>query len=167
MNGLELVSTMRTQHADVPVILMTSYGSEDLASLALQRGAASCVPKQNLARDLPETVENVLSVTKGQRKSRQQLDEERRRFEQERQNSLEEMQGQRKRRRGWRGETTVAQVTKVKHGWQGGMAREQLDSPAPGLSRRSKMLSVGAGFIFLVAVATVIAIKLLNWITNK
>lgn len=74
MNGLELVSAVRAQHAYVPVILMTAHGSEDIALQALQRGAASYVPKQNLARDLGETVENVLGVTSAQRNHQRLLE---------------------------------------------------------------------------------------------
>jgi CheY-like chemotaxis protein len=74
MNGLELVSAVRAQHAYVPVILMTAHGSEDIAMQALQRGAASYVPKQNLARDLVETTENVLGVTNAERNHQRLLE---------------------------------------------------------------------------------------------
>src|SRR5207244_6592288 len=74
MNGLELVSTIRAHHANVPVILMTAHGSEDIALEALRRGAASYVPKDNLARDLSETIENVLSVTSAERNQQRLLE---------------------------------------------------------------------------------------------
>jgi CheY-like chemotaxis protein len=64
MDGLELVQEIRAKFPAVPVILMTAHGSEELAVQALQRGAASYVPKRNLARDLPETIESVLSMRK-------------------------------------------------------------------------------------------------------
>src|SRR5215467_12614868 len=67
MNGLELVSAIRAQHTYVPVILMTAHGSEEIAMQALQRGAASYVPKQNLALDLVETAESVLTVATAER----------------------------------------------------------------------------------------------------
>ena len=60
MNGLELVEAVKTRHPHLPVILMTAHGSEDIALQALQRGAASYVPKRNLARDLLDTIENTL-----------------------------------------------------------------------------------------------------------
>jgi CheY-like chemotaxis protein len=63
MNGLELVEAIKTRVPRLPVILMTAYGSEDIAILALQRGAASYVPKRNLSRQLFETISNVLEVT--------------------------------------------------------------------------------------------------------
>jgi CheY-like chemotaxis protein/anti-sigma regulatory factor (Ser/Thr protein kinase) len=62
MDGLELVQAIRSTYPLVPVILMTAHGSEDIAIQALQKGAASYVPKKSLARDLPETVEQVVSA---------------------------------------------------------------------------------------------------------
>lgn len=62
MDGLDLVRTIRIQYADLPVILMTGRGSEELAVEALEIGAASYVPKSHLANMLPGTVENVLEV---------------------------------------------------------------------------------------------------------
>jgi CheY-like chemotaxis protein len=71
MNGLELVEAVRGKFPLVPVILMTAHGSEELAIQALQRGATSYVPKRNLASDLIETVEGVLSTSKsGQNRQR-------------------------------------------------------------------------------------------------
>jgi len=64
MNGLELVEEIRNRHPQVPVILMTAHGSEEIAVQALQKGASSYVPKRNLSQDLAETVENVLGVSK-------------------------------------------------------------------------------------------------------
>ena len=73
INGLELVEAIRRDHAAVPVILMTAHGSEEIAGAALQKGAASYVPKNNLARDLVSTVEDVLSVTRTNRNMQQVL----------------------------------------------------------------------------------------------
>lgn len=67
MNGLELVETVRTRYPLLPVVLMTAHGSEEIAMQALQKGAASYVPKQNLARDLLETVEDVLRLSSAER----------------------------------------------------------------------------------------------------
>jgi CheY-like chemotaxis protein len=64
IDGLQLVQEIRRRYPAVPVILMTAHGSEELAVRALQTGAASYVPKRNLARDLPETIENVLAVAR-------------------------------------------------------------------------------------------------------
>ena len=62
MNGLELVRRIRKQHPAIPVILMTAFGSEDVAIKALQQGAAHYVPKANLANDLLDVVESVLAA---------------------------------------------------------------------------------------------------------
>ncbi len=64
MDGLQLVQAIRGKYPLVPVILMTAHGSEDIAIQALQKGAASYVPKKSLARDLAETLEQILSATK-------------------------------------------------------------------------------------------------------
>jgi CheY-like chemotaxis protein/anti-sigma regulatory factor (Ser/Thr protein kinase) len=63
MNGLELVTVLRERHPRVPVILMTSRGSEEVAVQALQRGAASYVPKRALGRQLLETIHRVWAVS--------------------------------------------------------------------------------------------------------
>ncbi|OHB73166.1 MAG: hypothetical protein A2V70_18095 [Planctomycetes bacterium RBG_13_63_9] len=67
MGGLELVAAVRAQYPLVPVILMTSKGSEETAVQALQAGAASYVPKRILARKLLGTVYSVLAAGSRQR----------------------------------------------------------------------------------------------------
>ena len=63
VDGLELVRTCRTQHPLVPVILMTSQGSEEIVVQALRAGAASYVPKHTFPRRLLSTVRNVLAIS--------------------------------------------------------------------------------------------------------
>ncbi|MEX2188601.1 MAG: response regulator [Pirellulales bacterium] len=63
MDGLQLVSAVREKFPLVPVILMTSLGSEEIAVKALHQGAASYVPKKYLGRDLLDTARRVLAVT--------------------------------------------------------------------------------------------------------
>jgi DNA-binding NarL/FixJ family response regulator len=62
MSGLELVLAVRSSYPKVPVILTTGQGSEQLALEALDRGAASYVPKNQLADKLLDTVKQVLAV---------------------------------------------------------------------------------------------------------
>jgi CheY-like chemotaxis protein/anti-sigma regulatory factor (Ser/Thr protein kinase) len=62
LSGLDLVSVVRAKHPLVPVVLMTAHGSEEMAVQALQAGAASYVPKRNLARDLLTTVVAVVEA---------------------------------------------------------------------------------------------------------
>ena len=63
MDGLQLVSAVRSKFPYVPVILTTSQGNEEIAVQALQQGAASYVPKHALARRLLDTVHRVLAVS--------------------------------------------------------------------------------------------------------
>jgi CheY-like chemotaxis protein len=63
MSGLELVAAVRRSHPHVPVILMTSRGSEEIAAQALYEGAASYVPKRLLPRRLVDTVGRLLLLS--------------------------------------------------------------------------------------------------------
>lgn len=67
MNGLELVERVRMQYPDVPVILMTAHGSEDVAVLALEQGASSYVPKTQLNEKLCDTVEDMLAMVSAEK----------------------------------------------------------------------------------------------------
>lgn len=64
MNGLELLAAVLAEYPHVPVILMTSKGSEELAIQALEAGAASYVPKRHLAANLATTVERVWCLSR-------------------------------------------------------------------------------------------------------
>jgi DNA-binding NarL/FixJ family response regulator len=67
MNGLELVKSLQEDYPSLPVILMTAYGSENLAVQALSAGAASYVPKACLSGRLVDTVLKVLSLSQARR----------------------------------------------------------------------------------------------------
>ena len=62
MDGLELVRAIGEAHPSVPVVLMTSQGSEQIAVRALKAGAASYVPKSDLKDELTDTVRQVLEI---------------------------------------------------------------------------------------------------------
>jgi len=64
MNGIQLCAEIKAEYPQVPVILITGKGSEDLAVEALAAGAASFVPKSALATSLLETIEQVLCLSK-------------------------------------------------------------------------------------------------------
>jgi CheY-like chemotaxis protein len=64
MNGLDLVAAVRQNWPAIPVVIMTAYGSEDVAMRALHEGAASYIPKKNLGADLPPTLERVWSAAR-------------------------------------------------------------------------------------------------------
>ena len=72
MDGLELTGRIRDAYPDVPVLLMTSQGSEQLAVAALKAGAASYVPKRDIKLHLAEMVCQVLEVAEA-RLSRREL----------------------------------------------------------------------------------------------
>lgn len=61
MTGLDLLEEVKQRFPLLPVIVMTSKGSEEIAVSALQLGAASYVPKSTLASTLADTIESVLS----------------------------------------------------------------------------------------------------------
>lgn len=70
LDGLELVQELRQQFPQIPVVLMTAQGSEEIAVQALQAGAASYVPKRVLAAELVPTLRRVLSTATDVRSQR-------------------------------------------------------------------------------------------------
>ena len=63
VDGLELVRSIREHHSGLPVVLITSHGSEKTAVEALKCGAASYSPKSALNTDLARTVRQVLEMS--------------------------------------------------------------------------------------------------------
>ncbi|MFO1094732.1 MAG: ATP-binding protein [Planctomycetaceae bacterium] len=63
LNGLELVEAVQREFPLIPLVLMTAQGSERIAVDALERGAASYVPKRELAQDLVSVIERVLVLS--------------------------------------------------------------------------------------------------------
>jgi CheY-like chemotaxis protein/anti-sigma regulatory factor (Ser/Thr protein kinase) len=72
MDGLELVVAVRQAYPELPVVLMTANGSEDIAIQALQKGATGYVAKRSLAEELAPTVERLLQAAQTDRR-RQRL----------------------------------------------------------------------------------------------
>ncbi len=64
MDGMQLVEKIRTLHPLIPVVLITAAGSEELASQALQRGAAGYVPKSRCEELLQDTLNHVIELTR-------------------------------------------------------------------------------------------------------
>ncbi|MCS7303972.1 MAG: ATP-binding protein [Thermoguttaceae bacterium] len=62
LDGLQLVEAIRERFPEIPVILITSQGNEQTAVEALQRGAASYVPKSQMASALLETIRTVADL---------------------------------------------------------------------------------------------------------
>ncbi len=63
VDGLQLMNQIAERFPDLPVVLMTAHGSENIAAQALANGAASFVPKSDLANSLVETVQHVLALS--------------------------------------------------------------------------------------------------------
>ena len=63
MNGLELLEKVRCDFPSIPLIVMTSRGSEAAAVAALKGGAAGYIPKKELASTLVSIVNQVLAVS--------------------------------------------------------------------------------------------------------
>lgn len=59
MDGFQLVQAVRKKCPQIPVVLMTAEGSEEIATQALRSGAASYVPKKKLAAELFAVIEQV------------------------------------------------------------------------------------------------------------
>ncbi len=72
MDGLGLVEKVAEGGFGIPVILMTSFGNEEIALQALNAGAASYVPKSVLGKYLVKTAENVIALSQG-KKNRQRV----------------------------------------------------------------------------------------------
>jgi len=64
MDGLELIEVLKREHPMTPVVMMTARGNEEIAVEALERGAASYVPKKVLSKRLPETVHRILEAAR-------------------------------------------------------------------------------------------------------
>ncbi|MBC7964300.1 MAG: response regulator [Fuerstia sp.] len=73
MNGLEFVRKLNVLDWNIPVILMTSFGSEQIAVDALTAGAASYVAKRNLESELVNTIRNVMAITERKENRRRTL----------------------------------------------------------------------------------------------
>jgi anti-sigma regulatory factor (Ser/Thr protein kinase) len=70
VDGLELVRSVRKSYPQIPVVLITSYGSEQIAIEALRSGATNFSPKSSLQTDLVRTVDQVLELSKRMRYQR-------------------------------------------------------------------------------------------------
>ena len=67
MDGLQLMEAISKDYPDIPVVLTTGMGSEDIASVALKAGAASYIPKSRLNKMLISTVEETFDMLSSER----------------------------------------------------------------------------------------------------
>jgi|Deesub1362B_J571_1020462.scaffolds.fasta_scaffold00021_11 DNA-binding response OmpR family regulator len=70
-DGMEILSRVKEKHKDIPVIIMTAYGSEDLVVEILKRGA-----DDYLAKPFPISREILLKIEENVRKRRKMKREE-------------------------------------------------------------------------------------------
>jgi CheY-like chemotaxis protein/anti-sigma regulatory factor (Ser/Thr protein kinase) len=75
MNGLQLVEHMRRHLPGIPVVLMTSRGSEDDAVAALRAGALSYVPKRELRGSLCDAMRTVVAAVEAKRRQEEAVSE--------------------------------------------------------------------------------------------
>ena len=73
LDGLQLVGELRSKFPLIPVIIITSFGSEELAMEALKEGAASYCPKTRMSRDLITIARKILAVSLKRRRIEQVL----------------------------------------------------------------------------------------------
>jgi CheY-like chemotaxis protein len=73
LSGLEVVEEVKRRHPLVPVILMTAFGSGEIAARALQKGAASYVPKRRLHDELVPTIRDTLALARARREKARML----------------------------------------------------------------------------------------------
>lgn len=65
LTGLDLVQILADEFPDLPVLLMTAHGSEEIATAALQAGAATYVPKTQLADRLATSLQQMVELFRG------------------------------------------------------------------------------------------------------
>ncbi|MDX1947775.1 MAG: response regulator [Pirellulaceae bacterium] len=68
MDGLAFVRAARKRFPTIPIVLMTAFGSEEIALEALVEGASDYVSKHRLAVDLPRVLDAVLVAAAGDRR---------------------------------------------------------------------------------------------------
>lgn len=72
-NGLELTEFVRSALPDIPVVLMTADGTEELAVEALRKGASNYIPKRLIERDLISTIDGIAATLESRRTQRSVL----------------------------------------------------------------------------------------------
>lgn len=73
MDGLQLAAEVHSRHPSLPIVLVTSQGSEEVAVQALRAGASSYVSKQLLGLHLVDVARPLLEAASARRDRRQVL----------------------------------------------------------------------------------------------
>lgn len=83
-DGLELLDLVRSNAADVPVIMLTGKGNEDVASEAIKRGASDYITKETITEDGEiELIANRIRQAVYQQRARDELAEKREQLRQQ------------------------------------------------------------------------------------
>lgn len=61
MDGLELLGTVREKYPDIPVIISSGRGNEEMAAKAMEYGAVGFLPKSQLDKLLIPMIQEALS----------------------------------------------------------------------------------------------------------
>jgi len=77
VEGLDLVSAIRSKDSLLPVVVMTGWSSVDLAVEAMRRGASDFIQKPWDNRDLLQKLQNQISWARAQRRAQRLSEEER------------------------------------------------------------------------------------------
>lgn len=80
MNGVELLGVVREEYPDLPFILFTGKGSEEIASEAISAGVTDYLQKETNVEQYTLLANRVLNAV-GQRRAEQSLETERQRFQ--------------------------------------------------------------------------------------
>jgi PAS domain S-box-containing protein len=67
MNGLELLHEVRDERPDLPFVLLTGKGSEDVASEAVTAGLTDYFQKSDIARQFPVLAQRIETAVEGER----------------------------------------------------------------------------------------------------
>ncbi len=70
MNGFEVLDGLRAQHSDVPVVLMTSHGSEAIAVELFRKGVRDYIIKPFTADEMLAAIERALTEVRLQREKK-------------------------------------------------------------------------------------------------
>jgi CheY-like chemotaxis protein len=73
ITGLDVVDAVKRDYPMLPIVLMTAFGSGEIAARALKAGAASYVPKRNVHSALIPTLRSTLTVARAQQEQQRVL----------------------------------------------------------------------------------------------
>lgn len=70
MDGRQFLAHMTEDYPNIPVVLITSQGNDQIAAQSMELGAVNYVPKRNLSNDLGRVINEILSSQREARQAR-------------------------------------------------------------------------------------------------